>query len=189
MIYPLQISTYCSGGCFHCPFDVSGKHFTESFEIIENSICIITGGEPFENEKGLFLAIRLLEEKKSYYRIATGGHIPLKRFYVDLVSRTHFLGVNFGTDILLRNNNNRFRKIWKENWLLFRNFKKTWLTFTLDDSLKLPRIERLINILKPSSVLLNEIDSGFRDFDKSFNTLVQKYPEIYFMEGYRYEDS
>ncbi len=97
------------------------------------------------------------------------------------------MGINIGTDILLRNDSTDLQKIWLENWGLYGKLSNTWLTITLSYDIELPTIEKLITETKPRKVLLNEIEDGFKDYIKYFHLLKTKFPLITFIEGYRNE--
>lgn len=186
MAIPLIISTYCSAGCNHCPFNKSGVEI-ETFEIKDREIYIITGGEPLENITHLKNIINQLQFKNSYFRLATGGYIRLSSIHSLLTNTANCLGINIGTDILLRNNSTYLQEIWFENWKLYGKLSNTWLTITLSYDIEFTIIEKLIQEMKPHKVLLNEIEGGFRDYIKYSNLLKLKFPFIKFIEGYRNE--
>ncbi|MDY4001971.1 hypothetical protein [Streptococcus dysgalactiae] len=186
MAIPLIISTYCSAGCNHCPFNKAGTKIKNP-EINDKEIYIITGGEPLEDLTHLRNVVKQLQSKNAYFRLATGGHIRIASIHNILSNTSNYLGINIGTDILLRNDSTDLQKIWLKNWGLYGKLSNTWLTITLSYDIELPTIEKLITETKPRKVLLNEIEDGFKDYIKYFHLLKTKFPLIIFIEGYRNE--
>lgn len=180
------ISTYCSAGCNHCPFNKTGTKIKNP-EMNDKEIYIITGGEPLEDPLHLRSVIKQLQSKNAYFRLATGGYIRIASIHNILSNASNYLGINIGTDVLLRNDSTDLQKIWLENWELYGKLSNTWLTITLSYDIELSIIEKLITETKPHKVLLNEIEDGFKDYIKYFRLLKMKFPFIIFIEGYRNE--
>lgn len=188
------VSVVCSMDCYHCPYSIKNNRdeyiFIEpdhSFKAQSGDIYILTGGEPFESPLLLQQFINEIIKRQALFRIATGGHVDLRSYYIELVSNVSFLGLNFGTDVLLRSKNNEAKKMWQDNWKIFRQLQNTWLTITLSSDLSKISVYNILNKLKPRTVMLNECEGGFSEFDNYTLYLQGEFPNIYFIGGYRHE--
>lgn len=175
--------------CSHCPYANSKKNNNEDFNFIAESetIYILSGGEPFESLQTLKKYIQEICNKGSYFRIATGGHIQLRYMYMFLLNMSGFLGINFGTDILLRSNNKTAQKNWEYNWKLFSKLNSTWLTITLGKDVDMGKVIKILKNTSPKLVMINEEESGFLEFENELRYLMTEFNEITFIEGYRHE--
>lgn len=194
MIKTEIVSTVCSMDCYHCPYSIRNSHDefetiepNHSFEAEPGDIYILTGGEPFESPHILKQFIDEIVRKHALFRIATGGHISLRSYYIELLSNVSFLGINFGTDVLLRSRSKEAKRVWQDNWRMFGNLKNTWLTITLSSEFSVDSLFNMLNELKPRTVMLNECEGGFLDFDNYTHYLQREFPNTYFVGGYRHE--
>ncbi len=90
-----------------------------------------------------------------------------------------------GTDVLFRQDDEWFKRVWHENWELLSDAPSTWLTITLGDSIGLAESRDLIADLRPKSVMLNEMDTGYPDFEKVAALLSSRFSDTRLVEGYR----
>lgn len=145
----LLITSRCSGGCLPCPFAQSNipQRFLPAEEVvrkIRNSraqLVVVTGGEPLEHPQFSEIIERVREShanaSQSRFRIATGGHIPLIRNWIDNLMRSPgFSGFSVGTDVLSDTCRNRIphTKVWRENIALLNDMRTRYsLTVTVHD--------------------------------------------------------
>lgn len=104
-----------------------------------------------------------------------------------LLNMSGFLGINFGTDILLRSNNKTAQKNWEYNWKLFSKLNSTWLTITLGKDVDMGKVIKILKNTSPKLVMINEEESGFLEFENELRYLMTEFNEITFIEGYRHE--
>lgn len=170
----ILISTLCSARCFHCPFGnkKNEKHLEQEkiIEKINNShfpLVVLSGGEPFEHPqlKDILKEIRNIKDK--IFRLCTGGHIPLKKFFPHLKNMTNFTGISMGTDILFPQRNDQILSeiFWKNIEDLNNNNIDYSITLTLGNDIKLNTIETIMtnHPMRPAFILIQNRD------DQHFN--------------------
>ncbi|MDR1447513.1 MAG: hypothetical protein LBI63_00910 [Candidatus Ancillula sp.] len=195
-INQVVLTNFCAVACPHFPYGEgsilkSDLNTSENFTLPDfknGEVYILTGGEPFES-KLLFPAIDKITKSQAYFRIATGGYINLRKFYIRLLNSESNLGINIGTDVILRLNNDHYTKIWLENWRIFGKLKNTWLTITLDGDIDFEKFMQLIEFTKPNTLMLNEIERGYNSFDKRYALIQETFPDITLVNGYRNEST
>lgn len=156
-----MVCNHCSLGCLHCPYaSTEGEDYFPRQESISSEedrvIHILTGGEPLESEAfGKWIESLLHEE--AFFRIATAGFIPVHHWAKRLRGISHFLGFNVGTDLLTSrcSIDVKRREVWKRNWSLLRQEPGTWLTITLGEHVSPYDASRLVEYLRPHTVLMN----------------------------------
>jgi hypothetical protein len=153
-------------------------------EFGHEEVAVITGGEPLLSPH-LGAAVAAASRAAAGFRIATGGHIAVRALRDRLAKNPAFLGFNMGTDVLFRQDDEWFKRVWHENWELLSDAPSTWLTITLGDSIGLAESRDLIADLRPKSVMLNEMDTGYPDFEKVAALLSSRFSDTRLVEGYR----
>lgn len=158
----IYITTKCSGGCPHCPFNhpqmekwhLELNAIKDLFDKLHSPLVVLSGGEFFEYDQiePLLQYLAIVQKK---YRIATGGHIDLSP-YIALLKQLSivgsFEGVSLGTDMILRQNNFNKKETWIKNLnLLNQNQLPYSLTFTILDQDDLD-IKEKFNILAQENI-------------------------------------
>ena len=184
-----KVTNRCSMNCNFCPYSNNqiSDEKEQKFSAQENTIYILSGGEPFENKKKLYYFMDNIAKKSSYFRIATGGHINIRPHYLRILNTPGFLGFNFGTDVIFRKENYKSREIWIDNWYSFTHVKQNWLTITLSSSVSFMSIVKLLIKTSPKIVMLNEEENGFSRYDDFICKLKLMFNQIKWIEGYRRE--
>ena len=141
----IQLNEYCSAGCLHCPYSLSGNHlsFSEVDSIINEShkaIMLLSGGEPFEWENLTRLPSVIEKFPQKAFRIATGGHVDFnKKELLQVLNHLshlkNFSGISMGTDILMSFRNDISRQsIWEKNIEVLRSLGISYsITITLGE--------------------------------------------------------
>lgn len=163
---PILITESCSAGCKHCPFGVSQTRAEPRLDAIISKISVasadqiflITGGEPLEF-RSIRKIVEALERKEVYFRIATGGHIPLIGFNREM-SSSFLAGVSVGTDVINpgRNNPEKHAEIWLKNLdFLVKNEISYSLTLSFsgqEDFKAIPFLRFNLKKLNPAFVMV-----------------------------------
>ena len=104
---PIILPHNCSAKCRHCTAsntknddDVAlYKKAKQTITNTMNSVFLFTGGEPLESAY-LTDICHLTNDKEKYFRIATGGHIPLIGFF-DVLQLTFCTGLSLSMDAMI----------------------------------------------------------------------------------------
>lgn len=195
-MYPLLISSSCQAKCLHCPYGKEDKHNERSLKSLFHEIDItnprpllITGGEPFEC-RHLFPVILKLENNQRLYRIASGGHIPMKPFLSSLQVTKFLSGISLGTDVLIssRNPKQNFLLIWHNNLKLIKQHKISYsITITLSKKIIEGEFLRQLyrEIKSASFVLINKMENEKElNFNNFFSILNEIFPNLVVKKGF-----
>ncbi len=164
----LQLTSNCSAKCSHCKLYSQNEEIKPVDELIseatkrKSDILILSGGEPLEypHFKDFIKIFNNIDGK--FYRLATGGHIPLNTFLYELQQAKNFLGISLSTDIVLkcRNNSSILKNIWHHNIALINTLKINYnLTITMDNNLSKSDLSSIKNLLvtQPSFILVSQL--------------------------------
>lgn len=192
----LKITDYCSARCMHCPFspdkktnEVSINDISKILNQSNQPVTIISGGEPFEHKDFKEVILLVDSFNKSIFRIATGGHIPIKSYSTTLSNLGQFTGISLGTDIMLnsRNTNKELKNIWISNLEFLKEAHIPYsITFTLGSDLSQQSLSEILSLCKkmeisPSFFLIqnNEFSSMTLDQISIFtNNLSAIFPKV-----------
>jgi hypothetical protein len=161
----------CSAECAHCQHAGNYSLPSDSHHLISTSssdFIIISGGEPLElSDDRLQLYVSECIRYHKFYRIATGGHIPISTISTSVYHNTMFLGFSIGTDIILEIQNS-FYKLHSGEWrsnieYLNENNINYSLTITLKPNMDLKPLLNTKVKLNPDFILLNYLDGRWRD--------------------------
>lgn len=183
----IMVCDHCSLGCSHCPYaHDTGNDYAppERINYACNEKIILTGGELFESAY-IYDWIEQLDQESIFFRIATGGHVPLEHWYKFLKMKQYFLGVNISTDIFtsrVKKCHDLYR-IWRINWDLFSQLPNTWLTVTLNEDVYETLIQ-LIDDLRPTNLLINFQQNTHLLPEKTLHIIRNKFPDIYLQAGF-----
>lgn len=181
-----MLTTKCSGGCFHCPFsdpeiperhlplDVAAQLCLQS----KAPLTVLSGGEPFEYDALSDLLKILAQSRGAPFRIATGGFIPLGPWATQLQNCAGFVGVSFGTDVMIsKSQNSLIQKIWINNINLLNSMAMPYsLTLTVTQlpiQKSLPGLTSLLSLqnVRPEFVYLRWSEHLYLGEGKELNTV------------------
>lgn len=184
-VQQVLVCNHCTLGCHHCPYAVEyGEDYypNENIGDANDKISILTGGEPLESP-ALSSWIRHISVHRSFFRIATGGFVPLGPWQKRLSVNPGFLGFNMGTDIFssrARPSTNLVN-IWLSNWKMLSTFSSTWLTLTIGNELNLAKAIQIIGSMSPRIVLVNSLEESTSFYIRN---LMTTFSGVYFIDGY-----